>query len=129
MYLGVEHLTLYSQELKRKPMLLFEIQFAGLLIAVGAGVVSKICYDWLANGRNKKSGSIEIAIQDIKDVVTKSDDEGALLIYTPREAIKLAREHNERSIETNFILKEIKELLQTNALELRDLKREIQSLK
>ena len=113
-------------------MLTVEIQVASIVIAIAVGVISKICYDWLVNRKgidDSKTLEMSDSITVIKEAVTKSDSEGTPLIYNPREAIKLSREHNERSLETNFILKDIKELLQENSLAMRDLMREVRSLK
>ena len=110
----------------------YEIQIASIVIAIAVGVISKICYDWLSGSRaiSKNSDTNELlkTVNIIKELVTKSDSEGTPLIYNTREAIKLSKEHNDRSIETNFLLKDIKDLLKENGSLMREVMREVQSL-
>ena len=125
-----------------------EINFAlviSALVSITCGVIGKICYDWLANGRrsvseiNNKSvldsrnESRLIKIGDevewLKDVHAKADSDGMPVWYVPRELKELVKESSERAFETNILLKDIKEVLKENGKLMRDVMHEVQNLK
>ena len=113
----------------------------GILISLTVGVLAKIVYDWLAANRGKDSEAVLserdesrlIKIVDdvewIKEAHSKTDSDGLPLWYVPRELTKIAKDSNERGLETNLILKDIKMLLKDNSLVMRDLIKEVQSLR
>jgi len=119
------------------------IQIGSVLAAIGVGVIGKIVYDWLNTKRvpadsNKSSldtrnESRLIKIGDevewLKDIHAKADADGLPVWYVPRELKELVKESSERAMETNIILKDIKEILKENGILMRDLMREVQSLK
>jgi hypothetical protein len=94
----------------------------GFLLAVCVGVLSKIIYDWLANGRhdNKttsngngnghKTATLQKVADDVefvKSTISKSDEDGSPLVYMPRELVRLVRDNYKLGVETNVLLGQI----------------------
>ena len=110
-----------------------EIQIASIVVAILIGIISKICYDWLRNNR-ENSHDIKIVkmceeVEWLKEAHSKTDSDGLPVWYVPRELQKIAKENSERAFETNIILKEIKEILRESNVSMREVMREIQTLK
>lgn len=106
-------------------MLTYEV--TTVIVAIFVGVISKICYDWLASNNNKDSKNKDLdKLTSILEILSKTDSEGMPLIYVSRESQNLAKETAERVFETNIILKDIKGVLKENGAAMRDVMREMQ---
>lgn len=94
-----------------------------------ATLTGKIIFDWFknksnGNGNGKKNAMFNILrnteskVDDIKNIVIKTDTNGLPLMYAPREWKKTLDVLNERTLTTNMLLTRIEKVLEENGRKL-----------
>ncbi len=97
-----------------------------------ATLTGKILFDWIKNKRNNNNGNgngnksaifkilrnTETKVDEVKNVVVKTDGNGLPLMYAPREWKKTLDILNERTLITNTLLERTVKCLEDNGRKL-----------